>query len=202
MSTPSTAAYPGGIAVPTLRAVVAHSAPDFESGVLDRLRSAAVEIRRLTQAREALDGDSVHEAHRASINEAVRKIEAGDSPDSIPTVDDVASIAADYSARRDALRVARCNAALATIDDLESAGESVRSALSKLAERVEKNEREDAKAFSLPFVPSQQLVLFRAASVVVAMRFEQIRPAIAGDPEHAGSPATYLADLLEVAAEW
>ncbi len=195
-------AYEGVISPDSLRAVVARSDPKIPGAVIARLKKSTGIIRRLVQAQEELSVESVRKAHLATINSAVDSIRNGAAPESINSVQDVSSIAAEFSAKRVALREAQGQAAVDTLDDIESAGNAILGAVKELADATENAERADAEAFNVEFRASQQLTLIRSVGFLVNRRFEGIREVITRDPAHAGSPATMLHDLLPDAAAW
>jgi len=195
-------AYQGVISPDSLRAVVARANPKIPDATIGRLKKATGEIRRLVLAQEELSVESVRKAHLASIDNAVAAIRKGSPPESINSVQDVSSIAAEYSAKRVALRDAQGKAVVDVLDDIEKTGRVILAALEEFAEATENAERAEADAFSVEFRASQQLTLIRSVGYLVNRRFEGIREVIMRDPAHAGSPATALHDLIPDAAAW
>jgi hypothetical protein len=194
--------YEGVIAPDSLRAVVTRADPKIKPATIERLKKSTGEIRRLVQAQEALSVESVRQAHRASIDSSVASIRKGAAPETINNVQDVSSIAAEYSAKRQALREAQGSVAVDTLDDLEDAGDAIITAVDELALATENAERAEAEGFHVEFRPSQQLLLIRSVGFLIKQRFNGIREVITRDSVHAGSPATMLHDLLPEATSW
>ncbi len=169
---------------------------------MKRLKAAEAAIRRLVAAEGELTVEAANAAHRAKIADTVSAIAKGAAPATINAVADVDTIAAEFSAKRQALRDERARIVLSTIDDLVTVGHAITSSVYSLRGKLYTAEREQAKAFKVEFRQSEQLLLVYSCAWLIERRFNGIAAAFRRDPIHSGSPATVLRDLLPGIADW